>query len=134
MPDARAVVENLAETHAVGVMPAAILAFYSVGAFLPGRQAGVALAVGLAGLSGDVLLERGGPSGLAFGAIVLAVLPWVVGRVVRHHAVRECVSRAYVETLDAGQEQSAREPAHRERARIARELRPAARASTGASP
>ncbi|MGH2883040.1 MAG: hypothetical protein ACRDPA_10155, partial [Solirubrobacteraceae bacterium] len=57
--------------HALGAIPAGILVFYGIGAFLPARRARLALVIGIAGMSVDVLIDRGGVSGLFFNGIML---------------------------------------------------------------
>ena len=108
--------------HALGAIPAGIMVFYAIGAFLPELRSRLALAIGVAGMSADVLVDGGGLSGLFFNGIMLTVLPWTVGRMLRERAARERALRELAEQLDAGREQSARSAAFNERARIAREL------------
>lgn len=108
--------------HAIGAIPAAILCFYAAGAFLTERRAYLALVLGVTGLWIDVLLTTRAPADLFFDGIMIALLPWAVGRMLRERGARERAHRELAERIDAEREQRAWGAAHGERGRIAREL------------
>ena len=108
--------------HAIGAIPAGVLAFYGAGAFLPARRARWALGLGVAVLWVDVLITKPTFSEFFFTGLMLGVLPWTVGRILRERGARESAYRESAERLDAEREQRARTAAYRERTRIAREL------------
>ena len=108
--------------HALGAIPALILLFYGAGAFLPERRARFALGLGLAGGSLDVLITTTTFSDLFFTAIMLVLVPWSVGRVLRERRAREQAHRDRGELLDSERERRVVLAAFGERARIAREL------------
>jgi signal transduction histidine kinase len=108
--------------HAPGAILAGIMLFYGAGAFLAAPRARWALSLGLAGLAVDVLIGTGAFSDLLFGGVMIAVLPWAVGRMLRERAVRERAHRERAERLDGEREWRAAAAADAERARIAREL------------
>jgi signal transduction histidine kinase len=108
--------------HAIGAIPSGILVFYGAGAFLPARRARSALGIGVAVLLIDVLLTRPSFAEFFFTGIMLCLLPWTVGRILRERGARERAQRESSERLDAEREQRARMAAVSERTRIAREL------------
>jgi signal transduction histidine kinase len=108
---------NIVATIVVGVLLA-----YGAGAFLPERRARIALALGAAGLSIDVLITTRAAGDLFFDVVIIALLPWVAGRTARKRGARESSERESAEQLDAERELRAQAAAHRERTRIAREL------------
>ncbi len=108
--------------HAIGAIPAGVMAFYGAGAFLAERRARLALVLGVAVLWIDVLITRPTFSEFFFTGLMLGVLPWTVGRILRERGTRESAYRESAERLDAEREQRALTAAVRERTRIAREL------------
>jgi signal transduction histidine kinase len=108
--------------HAIGAIPAGILVFYGAGAFLSPRRARVALGTGVTVLWIDVLITTPTFAEFFFTGVVLGLLPWTVGRILRERGARESASRESAEQLDAEREQRAIAAAFNERARIAREL------------
>ena len=107
---------------AVGTIPAGILVSYGAGAFLAERRARVALALGAGGLALDVLITTRSAADLFFDVVVIALLPWSMGQMLRARAARERAHRESAERLDSERELRARTAAYGERARIAREL------------
>jgi signal transduction histidine kinase len=103
------------------VLAAALLA-YGTGAFLEMPRAALGLAVGMGGMALNVATTTRAGDDLFFGVVVVALMPWVVGRMLRARAVRERAHRELAERLDAERELRAQESALAERARIAREL------------
>ena len=108
--------------HALGAIPAGIMVFYGAGAFLAARRARLALALGVSVLFVDVLLTRPTFAEFFFTGLMLCLLPWTVGRILRERGARESAHRESAERLDAEREQRARAAAFSERTRIAREL------------
>ena len=108
--------------HALGAIPALILVFYGAGAFLSERRARLALGIGLVGGSLDVLITTATFSDLFFTTIMLVLVPWSVGRVLRERRAREHAHRERGELLDSERERRVVLAAFGERARIAREL------------
>jgi signal transduction histidine kinase len=108
--------------HALGAIPAGIMVFYGAGAFLPAWRARSALALGMTVLFGDVLFTRPSFAEFFFTGIMLCLLPWTVGRILRERRARESAYRESAERLDAEREQRALMAAISERTRIAREL------------
>jgi signal transduction histidine kinase len=108
--------------HALGAIPAGIMLFYAAGAFLAERRAWLALALGVAVLCVDVLITTATLPALFFDGVMIGLLPWAAGRLLRERGARERASRERAERLDGEREQRARTAAYGERARIAREL------------
>jgi signal transduction histidine kinase len=108
--------------HALGAIPAGIMVFYGAGAFLAARRSRLALGLGVTVLFLDVLFTRPSFAEFFFTGIMLCLLPWTVGRVMRERGARESAQRESAERLDAEREQRARAAAFSERTRIAREL------------
>jgi signal transduction histidine kinase len=108
--------------HALGAIPAGVMVFYGAGAFLPAWRARSALGIGVTVLWVDVLITRPTFSEFFFTGLMLCLLPWTVGRVLRERRVRERAYRASAERLDAERELRAGQAAFSERTRIAREL------------
>jgi signal transduction histidine kinase len=108
--------------HAFGAIPAGIMVFYGAGAFLSAPRARAGLALGIAVLWLDLLYTRPAFSEFFFTGLLLCVLPWTVGRILRERGARERASRESAERLDAEREQRTRTAALGERTRIAREL------------
>ena len=108
--------------HALGAIPAGVMVFYGAGAFLPGRRARAALGLGATVLCVDVLTTRPTFSEFFFTGLMLCLLPWTVGRIMRERGARESAYRESAERLDGEREQRARMAAFSERTRIAREL------------
>jgi signal transduction histidine kinase len=99
-----------------GALAAGVLAFYSLGAHAPDREAAVGLVVGVAGMWAGVLAsgEVDVPS-FVFSAGLVGLAPWLAGRASRARRLR-------AEALDRERDQRARAAASEERQRIAREL------------
>jgi len=108
--------------HALGAIPAGVMVFYGAGAFLPARRARAALGLGAMVLFLDVLATRPTFSEFFFTGLMLCLLPWTVGRILRERGARESAYREQAERLDGEREQRALMAAFAERTRIAREL------------
>jgi signal transduction histidine kinase len=108
--------------HALGAIPAGIMVFYAAGAFLSAPRARWALWLGVTVLLVDVLFTRQSFAEFFFTAILLCLLPWTVGRILRERGARESAHRESAERLDVEREQRALMAAISERTRIAREL------------
>jgi signal transduction histidine kinase len=108
--------------HALGAIPAGIMVFYGAGAFLAARRSQLAFGLGVTVLFLDVLSTRPSFAEFFFTGIMLCLLPWTVGRILRERGARESAHRESAERLDAEREQRARAAAFSERTRIAREL------------
>lgn len=108
--------------HAFGAIPAGVMVFYGAGAFLAARRSQLALGLGVTVLFLDVLFTRPSFAEFFFTGIMLCLLPWTVGRILRERGAREHAQRESAERLDAEREQRARVAAFSERTRIAREL------------
>ena len=85
-------------------------------------RAAVALGIGAVGLAVNVAITTRASDDLFFDLVVVGLMPWAVGRMLRARAAREHAHRELAERLDAERELLARESALAERARIAREL------------
>ena len=70
----------------------------------------------------DVLITRPTFSEFFFTGLMLCLLPWTVGRILRERGARELSTVKRAERLDGEREQRARMAAFSERTRIAREL------------
>jgi signal transduction histidine kinase len=109
--------------HGPGGLVAAVLVFYAMGAFVPWRRSLWALALTLMVSSVSVLSTPGKTVwDLCFAGIVVVLLPWALGCMLRRRAAGERSHREMAERLDAAREQHAQAAAYRERARLAREL------------
>lgn len=108
--------------HALGAIPAGVLIFYGAGAFLEARRSRSALALGVTVLFLDLLFVAPSFGEFFFTGIMLCLLPWTVGRIVRERGARESAERESAERLDAERERRAHVAAAGERTRIAREL------------
>ena len=106
----------------LGVFPAALAIFYGAGAFTDERRSRIALGIGLAGLWLDDIVTGAALSEFLFDGVILGLVPWATGRMVRERSARERAHRESAERLDSEREQRARTAASGERARIAREL------------
>ncbi len=109
-------------SSATATIVSTVLLAYGAGAFLAMPRAAVALGVGVAGLALNVAITTGASDDLFFDLVVVGLMPWAVGRMLRARATREQADRELAERLDAERELLARESALAERARIAREL------------
>jgi signal transduction histidine kinase len=100
----------------LGALAAGVLAFYSLGAHAPDREATAGLIVGVAGMWAGVLAsgEIDVPS-FVFSAGLVGLAPWLAGRASRARRLR-------AEALERERDQRARAAASEERQRIAREL------------
>jgi signal transduction histidine kinase len=100
----------------IGALVAGVLAFYSLGAHAPDRQATIGLLAGIAGMwtgvlaSGEIDVQS-----FVFSAGLVGLAPWLAGRANRARRLR-------AEALDRERDQRARVAASEERQRIAREL------------
>jgi signal transduction histidine kinase len=111
-----------ASVGGLATLPAAIMGFYAAGAFLAGRRAPVALAIGAALLAVDVLITTRSSADLFFDAVIIGLLPWGAGQMSRRRGGVERAHRERAERFDSERELRARTAAYGERARIAREL------------
>jgi signal transduction histidine kinase len=109
--------------NAVGLLPSLILVVYGVGAFAPPRRSRwvFGLTVLVSGINTWTTQGRG-PSSLAASEVLVAVLPYMLGRIVRARSVHEDIERVRAEHIDALVEVKARAASLEERSRIAREL------------
>jgi signal transduction histidine kinase len=105
-----------------GLLPGLLLLFYGLGAFAPPRRSIWVLGIAVAASSAQSLTTPGQAGQLPVGEIVVAVLPYVFGRVVRARAVTAHAARELAEQVDVTTDLRAREAVHDERSRIAREL------------
>ena len=101
---------------------AGILVAYGAGAFLAAPRAQAALALGAAGLTVDVLITTRSAADLFFDVVIVGLLPWSMGRMLRARSARERALRESAERLDSERELRVRTAAYAERNRIAREL------------
>jgi signal transduction histidine kinase len=108
--------------HALGAIPAGVLVFYGAGAFLAARRSRSALGLGVTVLFLNVLFTRPSFAEFFFTGIMLCLLPWTVGRILRERGASASAHRESAERLDAEREQRALVAAFSERTRIAREL------------
>ncbi|HEV2953263.1 MAG TPA: sensor histidine kinase [Candidatus Dormibacteraeota bacterium] len=99
-----------------------VLFSYGVGAFLPTRRARVGFLALIALGTVEALESSTVLANLFFDNLLIAVLPWVSGRMARRKAERERAGREEAERVDAERELHALRAAWGERARIAREI------------
>ncbi|HXW81242.1 MAG TPA: histidine kinase, partial [Acidimicrobiales bacterium] len=110
-------------SNAGGILPALVLVVYALGAFAPPRRSAWVLAALLLASSVNTVLTPGkGWSSLAAGEIIVAVLPYALGRISRARAENELADRSQAEQLDSLREAHTLVATQRERSRIAREL------------
>ena len=105
----------------------ALLVFYGAGAYLEGARSVLGLSIGLVLTSLSAIGSQGPSDGplvanLIWDDVVIAVLPWFVGRMVSQRAERARNARERAEQLDAEHEMHTRVAALAERARLAREI------------
>jgi signal transduction histidine kinase len=111
----------LAQTP-VGLILGAIALFYGAGAFTTEDRARMALVVGLAALWIADVITAAPLSEFLFDGVIIGLIPWATGRMLREQSARERAFRESAERLDSERDQRARAAASNERARIAREL------------
>jgi signal transduction histidine kinase len=100
----------------IGALAAGAIAFYSLGAHAPDRQATAGLLAGIAGMWTGVLASGGVDlQSFVFSAGLIGLAPWLGGRATRARRLR-------IEALEGERDQRARAAASEERQRIAREL------------
>ena len=100
----------------IGALVAGVLAFYSLAAYAPDRQATIGLLAGVAGMWAGVLAsDQVDVQSFVFSAGLVGLAPWLAGRASRARRLR-------AEALDRERDQRARAAASEERQRIAREL------------
>jgi signal transduction histidine kinase len=100
----------------IGALAAGVLAFYSLGAHAPDRDATAGLVAGVAGMwTGVLASEQVDLQSFLFSAGLVGLAPWLAGRANRARRLR-------AEALDRERDQRARAVASEERQRIAREL------------
>jgi signal transduction histidine kinase len=100
----------------VGALAAGAVAFYSLGAHAPDRDATLGLLAGIAGMWLGVLAsDQIDLPSFVFSAGLVGLAPWLAGRARRARRLR-------AEALDRERDQRARAAASEERQRIAREL------------
>jgi signal transduction histidine kinase len=106
-----------------GLLPALLLLFYGMGAFSPERRSRWAVLLALV-ISSINTFARGGQtvSGVVVSALLVALLPYGLGRMMRARAARERSDRERAELVDARRDLKAQTALYEERARIAREL------------
>jgi signal transduction histidine kinase len=108
--------------NATGAMPALLLMLYGLGAFAPPRRS-LPMAVVLNVMASiDVLVTKGQPVSALVPALMVGVVPYVLGRRVRARAERSRVERERAEQIDASADSAARAATLAERASIARDL------------
>jgi signal transduction histidine kinase len=107
----------------VSLLPALLLLFYGIGAFAPARRSEWVLGLAVVVSGVNTLTTPGkAASDLLASELLVVLLPYALGRMVRARAARERADREQAERLDAGRELTVATAALRERARIAREL------------
>ena len=100
----------------IGALAAGALAFYSLAAHAPDRQATLGLLAGIVGMWTGVLASgQVDVQSFVFSAGLVGLAPWLAGRAGRARRLR-------AEALDRERDQRARAVASEERQRIAREL------------
>jgi signal transduction histidine kinase len=100
----------------IGALVAGALAFYSLAAHAPDRQATLGLLAGVAGMwTGVLASDQVDVQSFVFSAGIVGLAPWLAGRASRARRLR-------AEALDRERDQRARAVASEERQRIAREL------------
>jgi signal transduction histidine kinase len=121
-----AVVAGTAATNGPGGVVGSLmglLLFYGGGAYLTGWRSLVALAFGLtlttqtAFSTGDLVVAN-----LLWDDLVIGLLPWFLGRMMRDRSAQMRAHRERAERLDAEREMHMRVAALAERARLAREI------------
>jgi signal transduction histidine kinase len=100
----------------IGALVAGAIAFYSLGAHAPDRQATYGLLAGIAGMWLGVLASDAvDVQSFVFSAGLVGLAPWFAGRATRARRLR-------AEAVERERDQRARAAASEERQRIAREL------------
>lgn len=109
--------------NAFGVLPALLLLFYGLGAYAPPRRSRWVLGVAVIVAGANTLLTPGKPAvSVIPSTVIIELLPYSVGRMMRSRASREQADRLRAEHLDSLRDLTADAAAADERARIAREL------------
>ena len=123
------VIKTAVNTHqdalsgAFGVLPALLLVFYGLGAFAPPRRSRWALGVAVIVSNVNTLLTPGKPAVSVIPAtLIIVLIPYSVGLIMRTRASRERSDRLRAEHLDSARDLTAEAVAAEERTRIAREL------------
>jgi signal transduction histidine kinase len=98
---------------------AAVVAAYSIGAHMPGRQSLVAVVVLTVGYLVDRVIGSGFSAGLVPGAILLFSFPWLAGRALTTNRLLTGELRARTAQLEREREERARLAVVEERSRIA---------------
>jgi signal transduction histidine kinase len=101
---------------------AAVIAAYSLGAHVPGRESIAAVGILLLGYLADQLLISGLSPGLVPGAILLLGFPWLAGRALSSHRLLTGELRVRTEQLEREREERARLAVLQERSRLAIEI------------
>lgn len=100
-----------------------LLVFYGAGAYLQGRRAILGLLGGLTITSISALGTAGEVApNVLWNDIVIAALPWFIGRTIQERSARGAAARERAERLDSEHEMHTRVAALAERARLAREI------------
>lgn len=100
-----------------------LLVFYGAGAYLRGFRALLGLLAGLTITSIGAFAVSGGVlANLVWDDLVIATLPWFIGRTVQERGARGAAARERAERLDSEHEMHTRVAALAERARLAREI------------
>jgi signal transduction histidine kinase len=122
-------IKTLVNTHpdaiskAFGILPALLLVFYGLGAFEPPRRSRWALAVAVIVSNVNTLVTPGKPAvSVIPSTLIILLLPYSVGLIMRTRASREQADRLRAEHLDSVRDLTADAAAAEERTRIAREL------------
>jgi len=109
--------------NTIGVLPALLLLFYGLGAYAPHRRSRWVAGFAVIVTSANTLLTPGKPAvSLIPNTLIVVLLPYSVGLMMRNRASREQADRLRAEHLDALRDLTADAAAAEERTRIAREL------------
>jgi len=109
--------------NVIGILPALLLVFYGLGAFALPRRSRWVVGFAVIVTSANTLLTPGKPAvSVIPSALIIIVLPYSVGLMMRNRARREQADRLRAEHLDSLRDLTADAAAAEERNRIAREL------------
>ena len=109
--------------NAFGVLPALLLLFYGLGAYAGPRRSRWVLGVAVIVASVNTLVTPGKPAvSVIPSTLIVELLPYSVGLMMRTRASREQADRLRAEHMDAVRDLTADAASSEERTRIAREL------------
>jgi len=112
---------RLAHSAFAAIVALAILA-YGGGAYVTGLRAALAFALTVVVTTAPSWVQSRPISSTAFNALVVGVLPWLAGRLLRMREASARVQRELAEHIDGSRDAEAHAATLEERARIAREL------------